>query len=82
MTQRQCHEIEIPADMQDDVETERENLIENVAEADDALIERYLEGEDHHQPGASRHLEKRHSFAHIRTGAVRLCHRLKSASMC
>ena len=38
-------EIEIPADMQDTVETERETLIENVAEADDALIERYLEGE-------------------------------------
>ncbi|WP_319409890.1 elongation factor G [uncultured Desulfosarcina sp.] len=38
-------EIEIPVDMQDAVETERETLIENVAEADDALIERYLEGE-------------------------------------
>ncbi len=38
-------EIEIPADMRDVVETERETLIENVAEADDALIERYLEGE-------------------------------------
>ena len=38
-------EIDIPAEMQDDVETERETLIENVAEADDALIERYLEGE-------------------------------------
>ncbi|GAB6905524.1 Elongation factor G [Desulfosarcina cetonica] len=38
-------EIDIPADMQDTVETERETLIENVAEADDALIERYLEGE-------------------------------------
>jgi elongation factor G len=39
-------EIDIPADMQDTVETERENLIENVAEADDELIERYLEGEE------------------------------------
>jgi elongation factor G len=39
-------EIDIPADMQDEVENERENLIENVAEADDALIERYLEGEE------------------------------------
>jgi len=37
--------IDIPEDMQDLVETERENLIENVAEADDELIERYLEGE-------------------------------------
>lgn len=38
-------EIEIPADMKDTVETERETLIENVAEADDEIIERYLEGE-------------------------------------
>jgi len=39
-------ESDIPADMQDTVETERETLIENVAEADDELIERYLEGEE------------------------------------
>ncbi|MFO7713967.1 elongation factor G [Desulfosarcina sp.] len=38
-------EVEIPADMQEMVAAERETLIENVAEADDALIERYLEGE-------------------------------------
>ncbi|MGD2272480.1 MAG: elongation factor G [Desulfobacterales bacterium] len=38
-------ETEIPADMQDLVDSEREAFIENVAEADDALIERYLEGE-------------------------------------
>ena len=37
--------IDIPADMQDEVEAEREALIENVAEADDAIIEKYLEGE-------------------------------------
>ena len=36
---------DIPADMKDAVDTEREALIENVAEADDALIEKYLEGE-------------------------------------
>ena len=36
---------DIPADMQDLVESEREALIENIAEADDALIEKYLEGE-------------------------------------
>jgi elongation factor G len=36
---------DIPADLQDLVDSERENLIENIAEADDALIERYLEGE-------------------------------------
>lgn len=37
---------DIPADMQNLVESEREALIENIAEADDALIERYLEGEE------------------------------------
>jgi elongation factor G len=37
--------IDIPSDMQDQVETEREALIENIAEADDELLERYLEGE-------------------------------------
>jgi elongation factor G len=36
---------DIPAQMKEEVETEREALIENVAEADDELIERYLEGE-------------------------------------
>jgi elongation factor G len=38
-------QTDIPADMQDLVESEREAFIENVAEADDELIERYLEGE-------------------------------------
>jgi elongation factor G len=36
---------DIPADMQDEAAAEREKLIENVAEADDALVEKYLEGE-------------------------------------
>jgi elongation factor G len=36
---------EIPADMKDEAAAERESLIENIAEADDALVERYLEGE-------------------------------------
>jgi elongation factor G len=36
---------DIPSDMQDLVATERETFIENVAESDDELIERYLEGE-------------------------------------
>jgi len=35
---------DIPADMADDVEAERAELIENIAEADDELLERYLEG--------------------------------------
>lgn len=38
--------IDIPADMKDNVESEREALVENIAEADDELLERYLEGED------------------------------------
>ncbi|MBW2591446.1 MAG: elongation factor G [Deltaproteobacteria bacterium] len=37
--------VEIPADMQDLVESEHETLIENIAETDDELIEKYLEGE-------------------------------------
>jgi elongation factor G len=37
---------EIPAEMQELVANEKENLIENIAEADDELIERYLEGEE------------------------------------
>ncbi|MDM8553210.1 elongation factor G [Desulfococcaceae bacterium HSG7] len=36
---------DIPADMQDDVETEREALVENIAETDDDLLERYFEDE-------------------------------------
>ncbi len=36
---------EIPAEIQDQVETEREALIENIAEADDVLLEKYLDGE-------------------------------------
>jgi elongation factor G len=36
---------DIPSDMQDAVESEKEALIENIAEVDDELVERYLEGE-------------------------------------
>ena len=36
---------DIPADMQEQVDAEREALIENIAESDDELLERYLEGE-------------------------------------
>ncbi|MEW5910557.1 MAG: GTP-binding protein, partial [Thermodesulfobacteriota bacterium] len=38
------NEIAVPADMLDQVKKERESMVENVAEADDALLERYLEG--------------------------------------
>jgi elongation factor G len=37
---------DIPADMKDEVEAAREEFVENVAEADDELVERYLEGEE------------------------------------
>ncbi len=37
---------EVPADMVDDVETYREQLIETAVEQDDDLMEKYLEGEE------------------------------------
>ena len=37
--------VDIPSDMQSLVEEEREKLVENIAEADDTLLERYLEGD-------------------------------------
>ena len=37
--------IDIPSDMQSLVAEEREKLVENIAEADDTLLERYLEGD-------------------------------------
>jgi elongation factor G len=36
---------DVPDELKDSVETEMEGLVENIAEADDSLIERYLEGE-------------------------------------
>jgi elongation factor G len=37
--------VEIPVDMQELVDHERETLVENIAETDDDLLEKYLEGE-------------------------------------
>ncbi len=37
---------DIPADMVDDVEAAKEAFVENIAELDDDLLEKYLEGED------------------------------------
>ena len=37
---------EVPEDMKDDVETWREQLVEMAVEQDDALMEKYLEGEE------------------------------------
>ncbi len=39
-------QIDIPADMADDVAMAMEEFIENIAELDDDLLEKYLEGED------------------------------------
>lgn len=39
-------EADIPADMMDDVESYREQLVEAAAEADDELLTKYLEGEE------------------------------------
>ncbi len=44
-TKGKATKIDIPNDMQDQVEEEREALVENVVESDDELLERYLEGE-------------------------------------
>lgn len=38
-------EVPIPADMVDEVEAQREQLVEKIAETDDALATKYLEGE-------------------------------------
>jgi elongation factor G len=37
---------DVPADLADEVEAARETMIEDIAEADDSLVERYLEGEE------------------------------------
>ena len=39
-------EVDIPADMADDIETYREMLIDAAAEGDDDLMMKYLDGED------------------------------------
>jgi elongation factor G len=40
-----AEETDIPADMLPEAEEYRKNLVEKIAEADDALLEKYLEGE-------------------------------------
>ena len=41
-----CQETDIPADMADEVATQREKMVELIAESDDELTVRYLEGEE------------------------------------
>ncbi len=43
---KDIREEEIPDDMKDQVEEYRQNLLESVAETDEALMEKYLEGEE------------------------------------
>ncbi len=43
--QGKAQAVDIPEELQESVESEREVLVENIAEADDELLERYLEGE-------------------------------------
>ncbi|WP_020588757.1 elongation factor G [Desulfobacter curvatus] len=38
--------IDIPADMADEIATDKEEFVENIAELDDDLLEKYLEGEE------------------------------------
>jgi elongation factor G len=45
-TQGEGKEIPLPADMADEIQSARENLIEHLAEADDTLLEKFLEGQD------------------------------------
>ncbi len=45
-TGKKPEEIDIPADMKDTANEYRKKLVEKVAEADDNLIEKYLEGEE------------------------------------
>ena len=45
---------EIPPELQEQVQSEREALVENIAEADDALLEKYLDG----QPLTEEELEQ------------------------
>ncbi len=43
---RNVSKTEIPADLKEEAQSRREVLIEDLAEVDDALMERYLEGEE------------------------------------
>jgi elongation factor G len=64
---------DIPAQLQDMVESERETLIENIAEADDELIERYLEGEaltDEDLNAALRSGTLSHTFVPVMCGSA------------
>ncbi len=65
--------VEVPAEMADEVEAAREALVENIAEADDRLIEKYLEGDpltDDELRDALRAGLLRRSFAPVLCGSA------------
>ena len=68
-------QAEVPDDLKDAVESEMEGLIENIAEADDALIERYLEGETITSEELSAALRKGINERIFCTGLIRFGHR-------
>ncbi len=51
-------EGEIPADMKEEVKAAREKLVEAIAESDDALLEKYLEGQELSPEDLSKALRK------------------------
>ncbi len=64
---------DIPADLKEKADSEREALMENVAEADDELLERYLEGEEISEDEFRAALRKgilNRAFAPVLCGAV------------
>ena len=73
---------EIPADMMDEAQKYREQLIEKVSEADDKLLEKYLHGEEitedeikaalRKRVNSSVHTEGRRGRARVRAGHLRV----------
>ncbi len=64
---------EIPSDLKESAESEREALVENIAEADDELVEKYLEGEELSQEDLYAALRKgvlNRTFAPVVCGAA------------
>jgi elongation factor G len=65
--------VEIPADMRDAAQAAREALVENIAEADDNLVEKYLEGEalsEEELHGALRAGVLKRAFAPVLCGSA------------
>ena len=63
---------EIPADMQEQAIEYREKLLETLADVDDSVMERYLEGEELSNRGHQGRYPPRHDRQQGQPGAVRL----------